>query len=161
MEMRKERFSDASGFVFTFVGNIQIDSIRPYIEQYLATLPSQGKIEKGNPAEVPSTRKGDYMNRFNRSMEIPKVTVANLYTGQMEYNLENIITATALKQVMDLVYYEKVREKEGGTYGVGVSARISPFPEGRTTLQIFFDTDPAKWEQMNTIVRNELKRLSR
>lgn len=66
------------------------------------------------------------MNRFNRSMEIPKVTVANLYTGQMEYNLENIITATALKQVMDLVYYEKVREKEGGTYGVGVSARISP-----------------------------------
>ena len=52
-------------------------------------------------------------------MEIPKVTVANLYTGQMEYNLENIITATALKQVMDLVYYEKVREKEGGTYGVG------------------------------------------
>ena len=77
-----------------------------------------------------------------------------------EYNLENIITATALKQVMDLVYYEKVREKEGGTYGVGVSARISPFPEGRTTLQIFFDTDPAKWEQMNTIVRNELKRLS-
>ena len=160
MEMRKERFSDASGFVFTFVGNIQIDSIRPYIEQYLATLPSQGKIEKGNPAEVPSTRKGDYMNRFNRSMEIPKVTVANLYTGQMEYNLENIITATALKQVMDLVYYEKVREKEGGTYGVGVSARISPFPEGRTTLQIFFDTDPAKWEQMNTIVRNELKRLS-
>lgn len=160
MEMRKERFSDASGFVFTFVGNIQIDSIRPYIEQYLATLPSQGKIEKGNPAEVPSMRKGDYMNRFNRSMEIPKVTVANLYTGQMEYNLENIITATALKQVMDLVYYEKVREKEGGTYGVGVSARISPFPEGRTTLQIFFDTDPAKWEQMNTIVRNELKRLS-
>ena len=138
MEMRKERFSDASGFVFTFVGNIQIDSIRPYIEQYLATLPSQGKIEKGNPAEVPSMRKGDYMNRFNRSMEIPKVTVANLYTGQMEYNLE----------------------KEGGTYGVGVSARISPFPEGRTTLQIFFDTDPAKWEQMNTIVRNELKRLS-
>ena len=59
MEMRKERFSDASGFVFTFVGNIQIDSIRPYIEQYLATLPSQGKIEKGNPAEVPSMRKGD------------------------------------------------------------------------------------------------------
>lgn len=57
-------------------------------------------------------RKGDYMNRFNRSMEIPKVTVANLYTGQMEYNLENIITATALKQVMDLVYYEKMREKK-------------------------------------------------
>ncbi len=160
MEMRAERFSDASDFVFTFVGNIQVDSIRPYIEQYLATLPSQGRIEKGNPAELPSTRKGDYENHFNRPMEIPKVTVANLYTGQMAYTLENIITATALKQVLDLVYYEKVREKEGGTYGVGVSAGISSFPEGRTTLQIFFDTDPAKWEQMNAIVRDELRQLS-
>lgn len=160
MEMREERFSDASGFVFTFVGNIQLDSIRPYIEQYLATLPAQGKISKGNPAEVPSPRKGEIVNRFNRSMEIPKVTVAHLYTGQLEYNQENSIAATAFKQIMDLVYYEKIREKEGGTYGVGVSARISSFPEGRTTLQIFFDTDPAKWEQMNTIVSEELRRIS-
>ena len=162
MEMRKERFSDASGFVFTFVGNIQIDSIRPYIEQYLATLPSQEKLRREIRRRFHRCVRGDYMNRFNRSIgNYPKVTVANLYVpGRWSTIVENIITATALKQVMDLVYYEKVREKEGGTYGVGVSARISPFPEGRTTLQIFFDTDPAKWEQMNTIVRNELKRLS-
>lgn len=159
MEMFKARFSDASDFVFTFVGNIQTDSIRPYIEQYLATLPTQGRVEKGNVAEVPATHKGVYVNRFQRSMEIPKVTVANLYTGQMDYSLENIITATMLKQVLDLVYMEKVREQEGGSYGVQASARISSFPEGRTVLQIFFDTDPAKWERMNTIVQNELKRL--
>ena len=46
-------------------------------------------------------RKGDYMNRFNRSMEIPKVTVANLYTGQMEYNLENIINNSDCKILLD------------------------------------------------------------
>ena len=87
MEMRKERFSDASGFVFTFVGNIQIDSIRPYIEQYLATLPSQGKIEKGNPAEVPSMRKGDYMNRFNRSDGVQSGEYHHRYRIETSYGL--------------------------------------------------------------------------
>lgn len=159
MEMYKERFSDASGFVFSLVGNISIDSIRPYIEQYLASLPASGKIEKGNPSVVPALRKGEYTNIFQREMEVPKATVVNFISGQMDYTLPNIVTATALKQILDLVYMEKVREDEGGTYGVQSYARISPFPEGRTTLQIFFDTDPAKRERMNNIVRNELKRI--
>lgn len=160
MEMYKERFGDASGFVFTFVGNIDTDSIRPLVEQYLATLPANGKIEKGNVKEVPPIRKGEYVNRFKRQMETPKASVVNFYSGQMDYNLENILTATMLKQVLDLVYMEKVREEEGGTYGVQTSARISTFPEGQTFLQAYFDTDPGKREQMNTIVRNELKRIS-
>lgn len=159
MDMYKERFGDASDFVFTFVGNINVDSIRPLIEQYLATLPSKGRVEKGNPAEVPAMRKGDYTNIFKRQMETPKASVVNFYSGQMDYSLENVITAGLLKQILDLVYMEKVREEEGGTYGVQTSARISPFPEGRTTLQIVFDTDPAKREKMNAIVRNELKRI--
>lgn len=159
MEMYKERFSDASGFVFSLVGNIPVDSIRPYVEQYLASLPANGKIEKGNPSVVPALRKGDYTNIFQRQMEVPKATVVNFISGQMDYNLPNIVTATALKQILDLVYMEKVREDEGGTYGVQSYARISPFPEGRTTLQIFFDTDPAKRERMNNIVRNELNRI--
>lgn len=159
MEMYKECFGDASGFVFTFVGNIDTDSIRPLVEQYLATLPANGKIEKGNVKEVPAIRKGEYVNRFKRQMETPKASVVNFYSGQMNYNLENIITATMLKQVLDLVYMEKVREEEGGTYGVQTSARISSFPEGQTFLQAYFDTDPDKREQMNTIVRNELKRI--
>ncbi|WP_102407458.1 M16 family metallopeptidase [Parabacteroides bouchesdurhonensis] len=160
MEMYKERFEDASGFVFTFVGNINTDSIRPYIEQYLATLPAKGNVVNGNPAEVPALHKGDYTNIFRRQMEIPKATVAILYSGQMDYILENIISATMLKQILDLVYMEKVREDEGGSYGVQTSARISPFPQGQTILQIFFDTDPVKRERMNAIIHNELKRIS-
>lgn len=160
MEMYKERFSDASGFVFSFVGNIDLDTIRPYLEQYLACLPARGKIEKGNPAVVPALRKGEYTQVFQRKMEVPKATVMNFISGQMDYNLENILTATLFKQILDLTYMEKVREAEGGTYGVQSYARIAPFPAGRTTLQILFDTDPAKRERMNAIVRNELKRIT-
>ena len=161
MEMYKERFADASGFVFTFVGNIDADSIRPLVEQYLATLPAKGRVEKGNPAEVPAIRKGEYTNIFKRALETPKASVVNFWSGKMDYNLENILTATMLKQILDLVYMEKVREDEGGTYGVQTSAQISSFPKGQTFLQAYFDTDPAKWEKMNTIVRTELDNIIR
>lgn len=161
LEMYKERFADASDFVFTFVGNIDQEAILPFIEQYLATLPSTGRIEKADVDNFPTIRKGAYVNRFNREMETPKATVVDLYSGQMAYTLENIVTANMLKQILDLVYTEKIREEEGATYGVQTSIRIAPFPEGRTTLQIFFDTDPSKREQMNTIAHEELKRITR
>ena len=159
IEIYKERFADASDFIFTFVGNIELDSIYPLIEQYLATLPSKNRIEKGNPANSPGMRTGIFANHFNRSMEVPKASVVNFYSGQTKYDLENVISATMLKQTLDLVYTEKIREEEGASYGVEVSAYISPFPSGETYLQIYFDTDPAKQEQMNHIIHEELQSL--
>lgn len=161
MQMYKERFADASDFVFTFVGNLNIDAMRPYIEQYLATLPTQGRIEKGNSAEVPAIRKGDYTNIFKRKLETPKASVVNFWSGNIEYNLENILTMSMLKQVLDLVYMEKVREEAGGTYGVQTSGQLSYFPEGQTFFQAYFDTDPAKREQMNKIVITELENIAK
>jgi len=159
MEIYKERFADASDFVFTFVGNIDPDMIKPYIEQYLATLPALGRKEKGDPAQVPSIRKGKYDNEFHKQQETPKASVVHVYSGQMDYTLDNIIMATMFKQILDLVYNEKIREEQGGTYGVQTALRISPFPKGQTVLQLFFDTDPAKKEQLNVIVREELERI--
>ncbi|MDH6357976.1 insulinase family protein [Parabacteroides sp. PF5-9] len=160
LQMYHERFDDASGFVFTFVGNIDIEEIKPYIKQYLASLPASGHIDAPNEANFPPIQKGGINKRFNRHMETPKASVISLYSGQMAYTLENALTATILKQVLDLVYTEKIRKEEGATYGVQTSARVSLFPEGRTTLQIYFDTDPARFHEMNTIIRDELNRIT-
>lgn len=160
MEMFKERYADASDFVFTFVGNLDTEDIRPYIEQYIATLPSTERIEKGDLSNVPEIRKGKYNTLFHRSMETEKSAVFYFYSGQMDYNLENIITGNMLKQILDLVYTEKVRKDESGTYGVYSSVRISSFPEGETTLQTYFDTDPERRESLAVIIEEELQRIA-
>ncbi|MEJ7680676.1 MAG: hypothetical protein WKG06_23045 [Segetibacter sp.] len=41
----RDRFSDAGDFIFTFVGNFTVDSLRPYIEKYIASLPAAGRKE--------------------------------------------------------------------------------------------------------------------
>src|SRR3712207_8353627 len=43
-----------------------------------------------------------------------------------------------LDQVLDMVYTEEIREKEGGTYGVSCRGGLSKYPKERLTLQIVF-----------------------
>ncbi|MDR1408358.1 MAG: insulinase family protein [Tannerella sp.] len=161
MEMYRERFADASDFTFVFVGNIDTDSMIPMMKQYLATLPSLRRTERGNPDRMPALRQGMHAIRFDRAMETPKATVLTLYSGQMPYNMENLILASMLKQILDLVYTEKVREDESGTYHVGVSAAVSDFPQGRTVLNISFDTGPEQLDRLGAIVGNELDAITR
>ena len=156
MEMYRERFADASDFVFTFVGNINKDSIVPMMKQYLATLPSLKRVEQGDASKMPAYRKGNYTNHFHRILETPKASILTIYSGQMDYDFETVLAAAMLKQILDIVYMEKVRENESGTYGVSTSIDVAIFPKGRTTLQIFFDTDPDLKEKLSAIVKDEL-----
>ncbi len=159
MEMYADRFANPGSFVFTFVGNIDEEQVRPVIEQYLASLP--GQPEKGDFVKVPMEfREGAMENIFQRAMQNPKASVFNVVAGTTERDLRNQIRMTMLDQILDIVYTEKVREEEGGTYGVYAGGSISRYPEGQTILQIMFDTDPEKAEHLNRIVINELHAMA-
>ena len=41
----QDRFADASDFTFVFVGNIDLDTMRPLVERYLGGLPATGRVE--------------------------------------------------------------------------------------------------------------------
>lgn len=162
MDLYKERYADASDFIFTFVGNVDTDAVKPLIEQYLATLPSLGRKEpKGREDVYAHMQKGITEKRFARSMETPKASIVGIYSGQLDFTPENMTLLTALKQILDIVYVEKVREEAGGTYGVSVSSQLGYFPKGEVALQTYFDTDPEKADLMNKIVRDELQSIAK
>lgn len=155
MEMFNQQFLNPGSFVFTFVGNIDEEKVRPAVEQYLASLP--GEAAKGEFLKVPMAfKEGEVENIFQREMQNPKASVFNTFTGTIERNMKNQILMSMLDQILDIVYTEKVREDEGGTYGVSSAGAISRYPEGQTILQIMFDTDPEKMTHLNQIIINEL-----
>ncbi|MDR3250685.1 MAG: insulinase family protein [Tannerella sp.] len=160
IDMYNERFGDASDFVFTFIGNIETDSIRPLIERYIASLPSTGRKEKGDESQITPFRRGTAVRHFTREMEVPKSTVGLCYGGKMEYSLRSIVIGHLLNEILDLVYTEKVREDESASYGVQSTVAVYDFPEGRTSIQIFFDTDPEKVDRILGIVKNELEKIA-
>ena len=157
LKIYSERFANAAAFTFTFTGNIDIETLKPLVEQYIASLP-------GNPATVSKavkefeTRKGAYNNHFTMSMETPKATTAIIYTGNLNYQPVNIIKLSALGQLLQMEFIDKIREEKGGTYGVRVHQEAEKLPTEGFTLQFQFDTDPGRRnelvETMNLIVDN-------
>lgn len=160
IEMYNERFADASDFVFTVVGNFNMDSLVVFVEEYLASLPAIQRTEKGNEQALVPYQTGKKQIHFQKEMETPKTSVVHYYHSTADYSLKNVLAANILTQLLDLVYMEKVRKDEGGSYGVSSMARITSFPKGRTSLQIYYDTDPQKQDQINQIILSELQRMT-
>lgn len=159
MEMYQQQFRNPGSFTFTFVGNIDEAKVKPLIERYLASLP--GQAVKGDFVPVPMDFvKGKSENIFRREMQNPKASVFIASTGNIERNQENMLLMSMFDQILDIVYTEKVREEEGGTYGVYTQGGISRYPKGQSSLQIIYDTDPAKMESLNAIIHRELKSVA-
>ena len=159
MEMYKDRFKEAGDFTFLFVGNINLEDAKPLIETYLGGLPTINRKENYKDIKL-DIQKGAHKNVFEKQMETPKATVISVISGNCEYNLKNDLLMTLLKQTMDLVYTETIREKEGATYGVSTTGMVSRYPKDEALFQIYFDTDPAKREKMEQLVMAELQKVA-
>lgn len=160
LEMYNDRFKDASDFTFIFVGNIDIETMKPLIETYLGALPSINRKEtyKDNKVE---NRKGTYKNIFVRQQETPKASNFVFYSGNCEYNLKNSLLLSMTSQVLDMVYTEKVREDEGGAYGVYTGGSLTKYPKEIAGFQIIFNTAPEKRENLMKIIFAEVENMAK
>ena len=158
LEIYKERTSDATGYVFFIVGNVDLESIKPLVEQYIGALPCNGRNEELIMTSV-KTRKGVYRNNFKNKMENPTGTEIIYYSGEIEPTLKNRLTMSFLSQILQIVYTEEVREKEGGAYGVGVSGSVVRNP-GEFSLTVNFNMAPERREELANIIVREFKKMS-
>ena len=157
-DIYKDRFADASDFTFFFTGNIDPDSVKGYVETYLGGLPSTNRKENFKDLGV-YPPKGIVKNNFNKKLQVPKSTVFMAYIGEIPYTLENTVLMNYVESLLNIVYTENIREKEGGSYGVNVKGSLNILPRQRFDFEIYFDTDPTKREKLTTIVYDEIKTL--
>ena len=159
LKLFADRFKDANNFVFTFVGNIDPETFEPMVEQYLGSL----KTKKNNEtwtANVPVITDKDVNSHYTKAMENPMVTCYMVYNGDMEYTPENQMKMQVLSDVMDIVYTEKIREDEGGTYGVGVQGNLSLRPKESFMFLIVFQTNKEMYEKLIGIAKAELQNVA-
>lgn len=159
-DIYKERFANAGDFSFTFVGNVDPTVLKPLVEQYIASLPAtKGKetFKKIQPRVV----EGSVNNRFTQKMATPKVTVYNVLSGNCDYTMQNNLKMTMLKQIMDIVYVETIREEEGGTYGVGTRATLDINPENQFVFLYGFDTGEEMSARLEARAYDELKKIAK
>ena len=78
--------------------------------------------------------------------------IAYILNGEKKYDLKNDLTATIAGQILTQILLEEIREKEGGTYGITASTGMIEFPKQRALMQIVYQTDPEKYEYLNSRV---------
>ena len=147
LEIYKERFANAADFSFIFTGAIDEAVAIPLIEKYIGGLPAGGKKEKYVDAKL-DIQKGQIKNVFDKQMATPSATVYLVYSGKAKHNLKNYLMMSLTDQILDIIYTEEIREKEGGTYGVGTSGSITRIPKESFRLLVMFQTAPELREKL-------------
>ncbi|HAG16100.1 MAG TPA: insulinase family protein [Bacteroidales bacterium] len=157
-EIYQDRFQDASDFTFFIVGNIDEQTLKPLVEKYIGSLSDINREEnwKDNKVKAP---KGTTQKEIELALATPKSNVNVVFDNEMDYSQRNKLGLAVLNAVLDLRFTETIREEEGGSYGVGVNASLSHFPESGATLSLFFDCDPEKANHLKAILYKEIEKI--
>jgi zinc protease len=154
-----DRFADASDFTFVFVGNLDVEAIRPLVQRWLGGLPSTRRADSWRDTGVrPPT---GVVEKVVRQGVEPRAQTRLVFSGRAPYTRENRYTLRSLADVLDMRLREVLREDLGGTYGVSVSGSSVRRPEERYTFNIAFGAAPEQLDTLVAAVFAEIERLAR
>jgi zinc protease len=78
----------------------------------------------------------------------------------MPVSTKEIVTLKVANYILDMIYTKTIREKEGGTYGVGSSLSASRKPYDRVTFMVQFDTNPEQAEKLSGLTAKYLNEFA-
>ena len=161
MAVIADRFANPADFTFIFVGNIDPfdPQLKQLIELWLGGLKTTKKHEsfRDRGVRVPE---GVQKNYFTRNMQIHTATNRIQYTSyDIPYTLENDLNMEVISRILDIRYLESIREREGGSYGVGTAGMLHRRPVPVAILLMQFDTDPEKQERLMEIIHEEVQTI--
>ena len=147
MQMYQERFGDANGMHFTFVGSINENDLKPLLERYLASLPATDK--KFNYVDNKlRTVEGKVDVNVYKGKE-PKALILAAYSGELPYSEPLDLKAHAISEILNITLIEELREKIQGIYGGGTQVEFEkiPYPHYSFFLQL-----PCGPEKVDTLL---------
>ncbi|HBG40047.1 MAG TPA: peptidase M16 [Porphyromonadaceae bacterium] len=158
LKLYKERFADASNFTISIVGNVDMDSLRPHLEKYIASLPSTNKKEVAKP--VLKIIPGSRSCIFEQEEETPKSTITVLYHADHTFDFRNQLMASMLGQALTILYTKTIREEAGAAYSVGASSSAEYYPEEKAMVKVRFTTNPKSQELAVSLVDKGLQDIA-
>jgi zinc protease len=151
----KERFGNAADFLFTFTGNFNTDSLKPLVETYIASLPSNG--QKENWRDVGMRYPSGRINKVIRKGKENKASVRLFFTGNTAtYNETDDRQLGQLCAAMTIRLREMMREDAGSVYGVSVAGGINREPVSNYSIGVLFSCAPDNVEKLIRIVKDEI-----
>ena len=113
----KKSLANARDFTFIFTGNVDLETIRPLLEQYIATLPSAKKASVVNAKSSICKVEGQVNEFKTMPMAAPSTMVfVNVIDNNIPYTLDNSVKMNMVGEILSNIFTDTLREEEGGTY---------------------------------------------
>lgn len=156
-EVYRKRFENAGDFHFYFVGNIDEDEFKSYVEQYIAALPASETSEQ--PKDLGYRMlEGDHKKVVEKGQD-PKSQVRIMFYGKADYESKEALALDAAGEVLTIKLIEELREGESGVYGAGANGSMSKIPYGSYNFSISFPCGPENAEKLTESALEELNKI--
>lgn len=133
LDIVKKMTTNAADYTFYFVGNINLETIRPLVEQYIASLPGDVKTRTDKPVydKQLEVKGGKGVDTYKAKMQTPQTYAIIVDWGTAPYTQQNAQLASVAGQILSARLIDIVREKEGAVYSIfanGSMSRTNPQP---------------------------------
>ena len=142
MAFYKSRFADASDFTFVFVGSFDVDTMKPMVERYLASLPALHRVEAAADRGV-HPPPGIVERQVVKGVE-PRSQVAIVFNGPFQNDPFHRLLIKTMSQMLGGNLHQMLREELGGTYGVTVEPKFTKYPTQEYQISVGFSCDPER-----------------
>ncbi len=152
MAIYRDRFANANGFTFLFVGNVSADSLEPLLVQWLAALPSTGEPTAWRDVGI-RPPPGVVEKVVRRGVE-PKANTIAVFHGEVTTDVAQRQAFRTLGDIAEARLLDRMREALGGTYSVDVSASVSTQPRNAWQILVQYGSSP---ENADTLFQEVLR----
>ena len=142
----KARFADAANFTFVFVGSFTLETIRPLIETYVASLPAtQGRETWRDLGVRPPA--GIVQTTVQKGIA-PKSEVSIVFSGPFEGGASGELALRTATLFLQGRLSDAIREQLGATYAISAESEASRYPRPEYRVTIEWTCDPAQVESL-------------
>ncbi len=162
VKLYREAMSNAADYSFVFVGSIDMDTFRPLVEQYIATLPADVAKATTEPKYDASLEiaAGSEPVTFQEEMETPQTYVFFALSANEPYTAKNSFMPNIIGQILSKRLIKTVREDMGAVYSIGASGYMGRQGLTNTALQSMFPMKPEMKKEVLDFIENEIKALT-
>lgn len=145
LQFYKDRLANAGNFTFAIVGNVRLETLKPLVERYLASLPA-GKPETFR--DVGEEHPKGAIERIVKKGAEPKANTHFIFTGADVFVPENRFSLLALNELVQMRLDQVLREQLGGTYSPAAYGGINRMPRPRFEEHIEYGSSPANVDKL-------------
>ncbi|MCM1297911.1 MAG: insulinase family protein, partial [Muribaculaceae bacterium] len=161
LDITHRMLANAADYTFIFVGSIDLDTFRPLVEQYIATLPTNKsmaiKFDGLNPDFL--MKPGMTEDHFTTKMENPQTWVFLSQFGEIPFTAKNSYVSRIAGEILGNRLLAKVREEMGAVYSIGASSSVSRIGD-QASIGSSFPMKPEMKQQVLEYIKQEMNNMT-